>query len=69
MQEGISEKFPCRLEGVIYRRSEENHNICSEELMGHYEYKFKGELGQLPIIQLIEDLQLTLKAYKEAGIK
>jgi hypothetical protein len=78
MQEGISDQFTSRMEGIINRRvcngdefpgAEQLHNYCTDEIIGHYEYKFKGELGQLPIKQLIEDLQLLQKVYEAAGIE
>jgi hypothetical protein len=77
--DGVSDElFPSFMNGVVYKRvcvgdefpgAEQLHNYCTDEILGHYEYRFKGELSQLPVKQLIEDLQLLLKAYEEAGIK
>ena len=76
-----SEEFPCIHTGTVYQRVapvESNlefregvplHDICSDKILGKYEFVFKGEIGQLPIKQLIEDLQLTLKAFEAVGIQ
>jgi hypothetical protein len=77
--DGVSdEQFPSYMKGIIHKRvcvgdefpgAEQLHNICTDEVIGYYEYRFKGALGQLPIKQLIEDLQLSQKSYEAAGIE
>jgi hypothetical protein len=74
------EEFPCIYTGTIYRRIvpvDSNIEVqegvplhgCSDEILGKYEFVFKGGIGQLMIKQLIEDLQSTLKEFEAAGIK
>jgi hypothetical protein len=76
--EGSPRQFPSYMEGIIHKRvcngdefpgAEALHNICTDEIIGYYRYEFEGALGQLPIKQLIEDLQLLQKSYEAAGIK